>query len=139
MDCAMTPLEIQIENYFSRKDLEFIKCPICTKPLLKQACEERQKAFGHYKIEEGEEQEAVSLRYARCEGCEHYDPPERRPGKMKIAEINRKVHGFKKPARRIETTYRTPEMRSLHGSSVFKANKEKFAWREKTKSKWSVK
>lgn len=41
---------IQIENFFARKDLEFVRCPLCQRPLLKQSCLDRQRRYPPSKV-----------------------------------------------------------------------------------------
>jgi len=69
----MTHLEIQIENFFARTDLEFIDCPLCQKPLLITACENRQEKYPPSKVNGDVTPHEKQYRCATS-GCDYYIP-----------------------------------------------------------------
>lgn len=82
MPCRQPSLYEQIEEFFARSDIEFIDCPILTRPMLKIACENRQKTRGHWVVGGAEETGVISDYFRCCEGCKHFYPDERKNGKM---------------------------------------------------------
>ena len=63
--------KIQVENFFARRELELLDCPLCTRPLLKQSCVDRQKKYPPVKVN-GEV--VTHDKQIRCalSGCSHY-------------------------------------------------------------------
>ena len=63
--------KIEVENFFARRDLEFVDCPLCKRPLLKQSCVDRQRKYPPVKVN-GEV--VTHDKQIRCalSGCQRY-------------------------------------------------------------------
>lgn len=128
---GMTTTQILVDNFFAREDLEFVNCPVCTRPLLKQACEARQRRRGHWDIRENEEVEVVSDFFRFCEGCQHFQPDAPKEGKLTKHERLERYGVGRDEARR--------QKRREEIKAAKMAGNDKFAWRKTTTTKWAVK